>query len=208
MLNSLTINQSRVNTLSDGEPEVTTGSRLLLSNCIDVLQTLPDESIDCIITDPPYGINYVSRSQNLPLTSVDLPDDQSGHICQEDDQPPYIEVNRNHPITRQRFTIAHEISHYLQHDTLLKAQGQLDRKATFASQQEAKLESEADEVAAQILMPQPLVAQYFKQKEWGDLVRFDTNMVAAIADEFRVSRAMVVTRLRELSFTVPFLSFA
>ena len=65
MLDALTINS-----LSAGRPEATTSSRLLLSNCLDVLQTLPDESIHCLLTDPPYGYNYRSRSHKLPLTRI------------------------------------------------------------------------------------------------------------------------------------------
>jgi site-specific DNA-methyltransferase (adenine-specific) len=45
-------------------------SRLYRGDCLDVLQTLPDNSIDCILTDPPYGYNYVSRSHKLPLTKI------------------------------------------------------------------------------------------------------------------------------------------
>jgi site-specific DNA-methyltransferase (adenine-specific) len=45
-------------------------SRIYLGNCLDVLETLADESVDCIITDPPYGINYLSRSHSLPLTKI------------------------------------------------------------------------------------------------------------------------------------------
>jgi site-specific DNA-methyltransferase (adenine-specific) len=37
---------------------------------LDILPTLPDESVDLIITDPPYGINYLSRSHSLPLTKI------------------------------------------------------------------------------------------------------------------------------------------
>src|SRR6266568_1648722 len=45
-------------------------SQIYLGDCLDILKTLPDESVDCIITDPPYGINYLSRSHSLPLTKV------------------------------------------------------------------------------------------------------------------------------------------
>jgi DNA modification methylase len=44
--------------------------RTYLGNALDILPTLPDESVDCIITDPPYGINYMSRSHSLPLTKI------------------------------------------------------------------------------------------------------------------------------------------
>lgn len=30
-------------------------------DCIAEMEKLPDESVDCVITDPPYGINYVSN---------------------------------------------------------------------------------------------------------------------------------------------------
>jgi len=32
--------------------------RLIQGNCLKVLPTLPDNSIDLIVTDPPYGINF------------------------------------------------------------------------------------------------------------------------------------------------------
>lgn len=31
--------------------------RLILGDCLEVMKTLADNSIDCVITDPPYGIN-------------------------------------------------------------------------------------------------------------------------------------------------------
>jgi site-specific DNA-methyltransferase (adenine-specific) len=45
-------------------------SRLFLGNCLKALSCLPDSSIDCIITDPPYGIHYQSRSHSLPLDRI------------------------------------------------------------------------------------------------------------------------------------------
>ena len=45
-------------------------SSLLLGDCLDVLKQLPDASVDCIVTDPPYGIGYLSRSHALALTRM------------------------------------------------------------------------------------------------------------------------------------------
>jgi site-specific DNA-methyltransferase (adenine-specific) len=45
-------------------------SNLFLGNALDILPTLKDESVDLICTDPPYGIDYRSRSHSLPLQKI------------------------------------------------------------------------------------------------------------------------------------------
>ena len=45
-------------------------SQLHLGDCLAVLNTLPDHSVDLILSDPPYGVNYLSRSHSLPLTQI------------------------------------------------------------------------------------------------------------------------------------------
>lgn len=156
-----------------------------------------------------YRVDVVALAKklNLPVYSLDLPSEQSGHIVNENGKI-FIEVNRNHPPTRQRFTIAHEISHYLKHDRILKREGQLDRKTEYSSIAELKREQEADENAADILMPKELVKQYAAEQDWNRLTKFNSDMINQTADTFRVSRAMALTRLRELGFKIPFLSFA
>ncbi len=39
-------------------------------DCRDVLAQLPDESIDLLLTDPPYGMNYVSPKRILPFPQM------------------------------------------------------------------------------------------------------------------------------------------
>lgn len=34
---------------------------LYLGDCLDVMKDMPDKSVDAVITDPPYGINYLSN---------------------------------------------------------------------------------------------------------------------------------------------------
>jgi site-specific DNA-methyltransferase (adenine-specific) len=51
-------------------PSSLISSNLFLGDCRRILPRLPDNSIDCILTDPPYGYNYRSRSQTLPLTKI------------------------------------------------------------------------------------------------------------------------------------------
>jgi DNA modification methylase len=44
--------------------------QMYLGNALDILPTLPDESVDLLLTDPPYGINYVSKSKSLALRKI------------------------------------------------------------------------------------------------------------------------------------------
>lgn len=48
---------------------------LIHGNCIDVLRTMPDQSIDCIVTDMPYGVNIGGEewdsAQNLRFLIAD-----------------------------------------------------------------------------------------------------------------------------------------
>jgi site-specific DNA-methyltransferase (adenine-specific) len=34
-------------------------------DCLEVLKTLPADSIDCLLTDPPYGINFISGQRKV-----------------------------------------------------------------------------------------------------------------------------------------------
>src|SRR5690348_6345739 len=74
MLNTSIINSSTIDTLSIGskvnELSVPAGSQLYQGDCRDILPTLPDNSVHLLLTDPPYGFFYRSRSHKLPLTTI------------------------------------------------------------------------------------------------------------------------------------------
>lgn len=38
---------------------------LLQGDCLQVLKTLEDKSVDLILTDPPYGMNFRSNYRNI-----------------------------------------------------------------------------------------------------------------------------------------------
>lgn len=47
-------------------------TKLLLGNNQDLLKTLPDNSIDSVITDPPYGISFMLKKWDYDVPSVDF----------------------------------------------------------------------------------------------------------------------------------------
>ncbi|MDH2240298.1 DNA methyltransferase [Pigmentiphaga sp. GD03639] len=64
-------------------------SRIVLGDCLAVLPTLPDQSIDFVLTDPPYLVNYQDRSGRRIANDKDgawlLPAFQQIHRILRDD---------------------------------------------------------------------------------------------------------------------------
>jgi site-specific DNA-methyltransferase (adenine-specific) len=40
-------------------------NKIICGDCLEVMKDIPDDSIDLIVTDPPYGISYKSNRQGL-----------------------------------------------------------------------------------------------------------------------------------------------
>ncbi len=47
-------------------------SDLYLGDCKEVLKTLPDNSIDSIVTDPPYGLSFMGKKWDYDVPSVEI----------------------------------------------------------------------------------------------------------------------------------------
>jgi hypothetical protein len=41
-------------------------------DCLDVLRTMPDNSVDAIVTDPPYGLSFMGKKWDYDVPSVDV----------------------------------------------------------------------------------------------------------------------------------------
>ncbi len=45
---------------------------LHLGDCLEVLKTLPDDSVDSIVTDPPYGLSFMGRKWDYDVPSQEV----------------------------------------------------------------------------------------------------------------------------------------
>lgn len=45
---------------------------LHLGDCLDTLKTLPDNSVDSIVTDPPYGLSFMGKKWDYDVPSVEI----------------------------------------------------------------------------------------------------------------------------------------
>ena len=46
--------------------------QLKLGDCLEVLRTLPDNSVDAIVTDPPYGLSFMGRKWDYDVPSIEV----------------------------------------------------------------------------------------------------------------------------------------
>lgn len=41
-------------------------------NCLDILRTIPDASVDAVVTDPPYGLSFMGKRWDYDVPSVEI----------------------------------------------------------------------------------------------------------------------------------------
>ena len=95
-----------------------------------------------------------------------------------------IYANARHPVTRRRFTIAHEIGHFYLHRKLI-GDGITD-DGLYRSHLRGRFESQANRFAANLLMPQKLVREFIAQ---------GVDTVEELAEKFEVSRSAMSIQL-------------
>ncbi len=47
-------------------------NKIYNGDCLDVMKTFPDNSIDTIITDPPYGLSFMGKKWDYDVPKVEL----------------------------------------------------------------------------------------------------------------------------------------
>ena len=149
---------------------------------------------------PPVNIEAIVRDIGLRLDKrAKLDDEISGQLERLNGNEFKISVNRDHHYFRQRFTIAHELAHFLLHRDLIGA-GVDDNKA-YRSTTDGNFnnteigpreEAQANRFAARLLIP---------KSKLGELVRADDH-VSEIAKKFQVSPAAMNIRLESLGYQV------
>jgi len=106
-----------------------------------------------------------------------------------------IGVNENHHLHRQRFSIAHELAHYMLHRDA--ANVFVDSTLTFyrdgrSAEGVYEQEIEANAFAAELLMPAELVRYEVKRSE---VDIHDDVAIARLAARFKVSQQALMIRL-------------
>lgn len=152
-----------------------------------------------------YPVKIVNVCNNLGLRVYEeyINPDVSGLIVVDEKVWPkygtnqFIVVNMADSPERRRFTIAHELAHFVLHreENLLYAH----RDVNIDSHKTKKVESEANYFATNILMPESLVKERVEDIRrilWGVAPNF--TLVREVADSFLVSESAAEVRLKQL----------
>lgn len=157
----------------------------------------------------PINVEALAKALNIAVKYEPFDDDLSGILVKENGRTA-IGVNSSHSITRQRFTIAHELGHFvLKHNGNLFVDKSLGSQA-FVVRRDGKsslgsdiLEVQANQFAAALLMPKTLVnAQVEKRLERKSRLSSE-DLVSTLARVFVVSAKAMEYRLVNLGSLIP-----
>ena len=130
----------------------------VMDNPVETLT--PGQIIARYQAQAPVDVVAIAHDLGLNVWSMSLPPSISGKIFRDPINGGRsgfsIAVNSANSFVRQRFTVAHEIAHFLLHRKRLES-GDLIEDALYRSGLTSKEETEANRLAADILMPYPLI---------------------------------------------------
>lgn len=67
--------------------EIIGNATLYLGDCKDVMVTIPDKSVDAVITDPPYGVNFIGKTTKNTVNRPSLVYDDSDENFEKNVMP-------------------------------------------------------------------------------------------------------------------------
>jgi Zn-dependent peptidase ImmA (M78 family) len=149
------------------------------------------EIISRFIHQVPVKIGALAEALGLTVLRSTLGPNISGMIQPDPAKPDsfVIKVNRFDNPDRQRFTIAHEIAHFLLHRDRI-GNGVIDN-VLYRSNLSSRMEVEANQLAAELVMPMKEV----RARLMAEGRAIDGDLAEDMADDFRVSVPAMRVRL-------------
>jgi Zn-dependent peptidase ImmA (M78 family) len=166
---------------------------------IEAIVTRTLQQADCMRIPVPVGL--IAHRLDLKVEAASLGEEVSGVLVIDKDKKT-IGYNAAQSPVRQRFTIAHEIGHYILHVTEKKESLFIDKQyaATYnrdalSSTGDDAQEIQANSFAAALLMPVELI---HKELETMHMDMGDGDAITELASKFEVSPQAMSIRLGSL----------
>lgn len=140
---------------------------------------------------PVRVVTLAKKELGLDVQLAVLPSNISGVIKPSalEDGKFVVLINRYDNEPRRRFTIAHEIGHFLLHREKITGDGITD-SVLYRSNLSDSIEREANLFAADLLMPQPKISEAVKGLDYKN-----GEGIPELAEKFNVSLAAIRARL-------------
>lgn len=151
-------------------------------------------SIDTV----PVPVDRLVDQLGIRLVYHELEDDVSGLLIRKQADSPVIAVNVKHHINRQRFTIAHELAHFVLHKadaTVFVDDFLVHFRSETRTWKSAPKELEANQFAGALLMPAIQLKSDLKAKP---IDVSDEDAIRELARRYQVSPQALTIRLMNL----------
>ena len=144
----------------------------------------------------PTPVDVICRKMGINVEERSFYGDVSGVIYKKSNNRYCIDINKAHHPFRKRFTIAHELGHFIKHKNILDTEREIleRRLVEVYNRDEYKRELEANEFAGRLLMPKTLFL-----KRYGEHIKSeDKDDIYKFAVEFEVSTQALAKRAYSL----------
>lgn len=147
----------------------------------------------------------IARALGIVVRRASFEGSLSGFLVFGPDGVPYIGVNSDHNLRRQRFTIAHELGHFMLHEKSVPHMdaGQGGFRARLrndlSSEGVDQKEVEANLFAAELLMPAAWLERDLKGQPPIDMFETD-SLILDLARSYGVSTRALTIRLTKLGY--------
>lgn len=155
------------------------------------LQSNDRDVIDQHLSEYPVKLGAIARNLGVRVLLSTLPRGISGQIGQEDGEF-VIRINRHEAKHRQRFTLAHELAHFLLHRDRIIAEGGWSENVLLRSGQPASIEYEANRLASDLVIPSDKLQEAISQYS-GPIT---DEVIEDLARRFGVSTAAMEIKLQ------------
>jgi Zn-dependent peptidase ImmA (M78 family) len=150
------------------------------------------------ITSPPVPVENIALDMGLVIRREPLEEGDVSGLLYQSGTSAMIGVNSQEPPTRQRFTIAHELGHFLLHgkQKLYVDKGfRIHLRDQTSSEATDRQEIEANQFAAELLMPEEMVRRMLGTQMID--IESDADLVEW-AKRFEISTQALIFRLANL----------
>ncbi len=141
--------------------------------------------------EPPFNLEALASFRGL-RSSDDAPrHSEDSEIAPQADGSVVLRVNRDRPLTRQRFSVGHELGHTLFKDFHLKVQCRKAVDRDWADPDD-HIEALCDIAASEFLFPAP----WFPDRAHG--LALTSQAISTLATDYQASREATLRRLIEI----------